>query len=567
MDATQQKAAAAAPVDPAAAALDLGDYSDLSACFCVLRLGEDPSSPREQPKPSAEVLTKQLQAAQQYYYPQPQPQLLQSRGESSTGTGYVPPYGFHSPSSFCNSHFGEHSPRLHAPAAPTPSVTLKPGAGAGHFDPIAAGHLDPIVPSYPSESPSSSTPSPSPSYYQPMPSAPHLGAAGFSGDGNSSLNPYASALQSTPHANPAGYGSWIPAPEVCYYLTLEQVRSRLLRCPMEPDLLMFRETAAHVYRLLEDGDEQVRRSVLARVRSDVCSVMGSSERHAVLYALVGACAGRPGELQDIVRAVYKGTVYLMGDAKDNHGLAALRELVRAVLPHALLLVQLICWLLREGLMEQFMGVELLQRCFIKMSYEDSKIIIQFATLKFNELLFSSSFGSRCLAECFVYARDDELHALEQLVLNRTMELAMGQYSNYFLQRVIEFGSDSLQVAIANSVAADVVHLSLDRFGSYVVEACFLLARTPAPLHRLLGAFLSLGSNQLAELVRGNFSNYVVSKLLDAARNHFPREARALARRIESLSPAVQHEMHARAVMKAVNKLTQKHLRSHAMLYC
>ncbi|OEL21744.1 hypothetical protein BAE44_0017239 [Dichanthelium oligosanthes] len=582
MDATQPSAAAAstkpaAPIDPAA----------LSAYFRVMQLG-DPSSPREQPQPPKvpapttrpEVLMmQQLQAAQQYCYP-PQPQSY-CVGESSTGAGYVPPYASHSPGSFCDSHFGEHSPRLHAPAAPTPSVTPKPGAGAGHFDPIA--------PSYPSESPSSSTPSPSPSpsasHYQFIPSAPNLGTACFARDPNSSLNPYASGLnpyaeafQNPPHANPAGYGSWMPAPEVPYYptLTLEQVRSRLLRRPMESNLLMFPETAAHVFRLLVEDDEQARRSVLARVRSDVRSVMGSNERHAVLLALIRACAERLDELQDIVHAVYKGNGYLMGDAKNNYGLAALWYLIKAVAPHAQLLVQLICWLLREGLMEQLRGAELLQHCFTRMSYEDSKVrdtshhqrivIIKFATLKFNELIFSSSFGSRCLAECFVHARGDELRALEEIVLNRTIELAMGQYSNYFLQRVIEYGREPLQAAIADAVADDVVNLSLDRFGSYVVEACFLLARTPAPLHRLLGTFLMLPGEQLSELVRGDYSNYVVSKLLDTARNHFPQEARVLARHIEKLPPEVQREMHARAVMKVVGKLTQRHLRRHALLY-
>ena len=150
-----------------------------------------------------------------------------------------------------------------------------------------------------------------------------------------------------------------------------------------------------------------------------------------------------------------------------------------------------------------------------------QVIIQFATVIVDELLFSS-FGSRCLAECLVYARNGELRALEDIILNRTAEIAMGQYSNYFLQRAIECGSQLLQVAIADRVAADVASLSLDRFGSYVVEASFLLPRTPVPLQRLLAAFVSLRGNELADLVRGSYSNYVVSKLLDAAKNVSPR---------------------------------------------
>ncbi|CAN6290364.1 unnamed protein product [Urochloa humidicola] len=568
MDATQQTAAAAAaypttnpssPIDPSTAAAGGG----LSAYFRVMRLGDDDdSSPREQQQPRpqvpvpaarAESLMPQLHAAARQDFPYPRSYGV---GESSTSAaGYVPPYASLSAGGFYASHFGKHSPRLNSAPVSPPEMD----ASAGH--------------SVPSESHSSSTPSPNP-YQQLMPSAPPLGGGGAAasypwgnGSNSSSLNPYASAFQSTLGGNPAGeyYRSWIPTPTRSYP-TLEQVRSRLLSRPMELDLLMSPQAAAHVARLLEEGDEKVRRSVLARVRGDVCGVAGSIEGQAVFLALVRACAGRPDELQDIVHATYKGNGFSMGVAKHSHGMGTLlKELARNLAPYPQMLVQFICWLLRERLMEQYQGAELLQYCFTTMSYEDSKVIIQFATVIINELLFSS-FGSRCLAECLVYARDGELRALEKVILGRTLEIAMGQYSNYFLQRAIELGSELLQAAIAERVAADVASLSVDRFGSYVAEACFLLARTPAPLQRLLAAFQGLRDDALAELVRGNYSNYVVSKLLDAGRQHFPQEARALARRIEKLPASVQREMHARRVMMVVNKLTHKNLRSQPTLY-
>lgn len=55
-----------------------------------------------------------------------------------------------------------------------------------------------------------------------------------------------------------------------------------------------------------------------------------------------------------------------------------------------------------------------------------QIIIQFSTAIIDELLFSS-FGSRCLAECLEHARNGELRALEEIILSRTVEIAMGQY--------------------------------------------------------------------------------------------------------------------------------------------
>ena len=48
--------------------------------------------------------------------------------------------------------------------------------------------------------------------------------------------------------------------------------------------------------------------------------------------------------------------------------------------------------------------------------------------------------------------------------------------------------------------------------------------------------------------------------------HFPQEARLLARRIEGLPMAVQREMHARGVMRTVGKLNHRHLGSHRTPY-
>ncbi|KAF8776166.1 hypothetical protein HU200_003857 [Digitaria exilis] len=573
MESTTAQNAAAHPKPTAAA--------DLGAYFRVMRLGDDDSSPQAPqvpvPTTTADALMQQLHTAARHYFPHQQPQSYGvGGGETSTSAaaGYAPPpYPYASsrggPRDFYASHFGMHSPRSHhAAAAPTRVTPELYADAAGHFDPISSS--------------SSSTPSPNPSaaatHYQFMPSAaPRLGAAACfpqrDGGNSSILNPHASAFQSTIHAanpNQMGMGyynqSWLPhimPQQVRYYRTLEQVRSRLRRRPLEMDLLAFPQTVAHVVHLLDEGDdEQVRRSVLAGVRRDVRGVMESADGHAVLVALVRACAGRRDELHDIVKSLYNGNCFL---TKYNHGLAnLLKELVTALTPYPQLLVQFICWLLRERLMEQYKSAELLQCCFKTMSYEDSKVIIQFATMIIDELLFSS-FGSRCLAECLLCARNVELYALERIILDRTIEIAMGQYSNYFLQRAIECGSEHLQVAIAERVAADVVNLSTHRFGSYVVEACFLLARTAVPLQRLLAAFLCLRGDELAELVRGSYSNYVVSKMLDAGKNHFPKETRALARLIDKLPASVHREMHARGVMMVVNKLIHKHHRVHATL--
>ncbi|XP_066323096.1 uncharacterized protein [Miscanthus floridulus] len=502
--------------------------------------------------------------AQQYHHPQTRPQSYgmgesstgagagqnYGMGESSTVVGYVPPYAS---SSIYASHFGKHSPRHNA----APTAPKLPGTNAGQLDPNPSPIAPPPNPSVPRPR-SSSTLSASADLFQPAMPMEDPNLAAYWDDHDSAFTPYAPAFQSTLFANPAGYGSWVPAAAPHWYPapTLAQVRSRLLGRPMEPELLASPVASAHVARLLNDGDEQVRRSVLATFKRDVrCFMESSAQRQAVLLALVRACMWRDDELQDIVVAVYHTNGFLLGVVQQNHGLAALKELIRAaVLAHNQLLRPIVEWLLREPLF--YKCPELLEHCFITMPYEYSKILIRFAIVHYAELLSSSS-GSRCLSQCFVYARDKEVEPLERIILDYTAVLATGQYGNYFLQRVIECGGERLQVAIAERVAADVVSLSSDQFGSYVVESCFLQMRSLAPLQVVLTAFLALGDDYLAGLVRGGFSNYVVSKLLVVAKDHMPAQARELARRIEKLPTAVHREMHARGVMAVVRKLIHR----------
>ncbi|XP_062213820.1 uncharacterized protein LOC133914843 [Phragmites australis] len=589
MDTTEQNAAAS--TDPAA---------DLDAYLDAMRL-DDPSSPRMQQHyqapttlrppqhqhqpPQVAVPTARADAqfeAVRQYWPQPQPRRY-SVGESSTGARYVSPFGSCTPSSFYASHYGAYSPRFTTPAEPFPSVShsssmpssssryCQPTPSApfcpawdhnARLDPYAsvasARHYDPIAPSHPSVS-HSSMPSSSTRHCQPTPSAPQLGAPFCPAwDHNASLDRHASTHLSAVRPNQVDYRSWIDTPAVRRRPTMNEVRSRLLRCPMEPALARSPETAEHVVRLLQEGREEVRLSVLAGVKSAVHSVMGSNVGHAVFLALLRACEGRLDELYSIVLAVCNGTGFLMYVMKYDHGVTALKGLIMAVAPapnHQLRLL-LIVWLLRERLMEQSKGAELLHHCFTTLPYDGCLIMIQFAITNIDEMFLSES-GSRCLAQCFANARNDELQALERIILSRTSEIARGQYSNYFLQRVLEWGSDLFKELVAIRVAEDAVSLSADQFGSYVVETCFLRTGLLEPAQRVLAAFLRLRNDQLAELVQGCYSNYVVHKLLSAGKDYFPELTVALARRIERLPAAVQREMYAQRVMRVVEKLLSR----------
>lgn len=88
-------------------------------------------------------------------------------------------------------------------------------------------------------------------------------------------------------------------------------------------------------------------------------------------------------------------------------------------------------------------------------------------------------------------------------------------SNYFVQHVLEHGDEETKLRLVRQLMQHALPLSLDRSGSYVVETCF---QKTGLLHLVLAVFLRFNDAQLVELVRGRCSNYVVHRLLDAAKD-------------------------------------------------
>ncbi|KAL6645012.1 hypothetical protein ACP70R_016620 [Stipagrostis hirtigluma subsp. patula] len=162
------------------------------------------------------------------------------------------------------------------------------------------------------------------------------------------------------------------------------------------------------------------------------------------------------------------------------------------------------------------------------------IMIRFAINTIDNML-SSTFGSICLAECFKNARNSELRALEEFILSSIHRLAKGKYSSYFLQKVLQHGSELLRERIAEGLMEDIVGLMVDRCGRFVVETCFIRTGSLPLLQRALHTLQGLPDDRLAELVKkdGRY-NDVTDQLLETGREHFPEQALALERRIEKL---------------------------------
>jgi hypothetical protein len=352
--------------------------SDLDARFGAMRL-DDPSASRVPVAPNARA--EQLEKARHHYRPQPRPPSYSvEERESSVIAEYGEVFGSSGPMASFASLFGPSSPRINPLTAEFPSVSavapfpsfaspsMPPSSSTTNYycQPMATVSQDhhnlgvnPYASAPPAAMPAGLGHNPS-SLINPYAGVSQPRTAGFpparyDNDGllnryasappaampaaGLSLNPYFSAppppvaglrdtgLNLNPYASgflmrQLAAGIRTVAPRVP---TLQDVRARLLRGPMNPDLVVSSpQAAAHVVALLQERGEEVRRSVLAGVVGAAHAIMECREGHDVFITLLQACAVRPDELCALVRAVCSGQNVLKGILSKDHGYVSFR---------------------------------------------------------------------------------------------------------------------------------------------------------------------------------------------------------------------------------------------------
>lgn len=97
-----------------------------------------------------------------------------------------------------------------------------------------------------------------------------------------------------------------------------------------------------------------------------------------------------------------------------------------------------------------------------------------------------------------------------------MNLIQDQYGNYVIQHVIERGRPQERNMVVNKVKGQISNLSRHKFASNVVEKCFAFAspKDRDELVREIVATKSDGTNALTAMMKDQYANYVVQKMLD-----------------------------------------------------
>lgn len=135
-------------------------------------------------------------------------------------------------------------------------------------------------------------------------------------------------------------------------------------------------------------------------------------------------------------------------------------------------------------------------------------------------LAGHSYGCRVVQRILEHGASHQKAPIMLEIMSSIADLIKDQYGNYVIQHVVEHGTVEERSVIMNLVREEVCQLSQHKFASNVVERC--LQHGSMEERQILIEILIVGegppnASPLNHLVRDQFGNYVVQRVLDVAR--------------------------------------------------
>uniref|UniRef100_A0A8I6XSX8 PUM-HD domain-containing protein n=1 Tax=Hordeum vulgare subsp. vulgare TaxID=112509 RepID=A0A8I6XSX8_HORVV len=364
-------------------------------------------------------------------------------------------------------------------------------------------------------------------------------------------------VQHPPRFEPLPPQPWgAPEPPIYQDPRVQETKLVLLNSPMVlGQLVMSPEHSAILVHQLEVGDEQMRDMVLDGFKHCGREIMGDTQGHAVLEALLHSLHGRYRGLEIIVEVAIKPR--LLSRSKD--GVYSLELLITAVAGFPALSARLVHSFVNERVMDDVGGDELIVRCFTTMPDYVTAVLINHAIDTIDDKMLCP-FGSTFLATCFEYAEGEEVPRFQTIILAKAVEMAKKRAGKHFLLHLLNHANVSIQFRkqLMSKLMKKVLDLCFHCQGQIVVEQCFVSKETEL-LNIALRACADLTTGELQVLlgervVSRSFVLLLLHRLVEDGNTPFPEIAKDLARKIEELPPHIRKHDDVKLLMSAIRRV-------------
>ncbi|KDP46602.1 hypothetical protein JCGZ_04536 [Jatropha curcas] len=161
------------------------------------------------------------------------------------------------------------------------------------------------------------------------------------------------------------------------------------------------------------------------------------------------------------------------------------------------------------------GNHVIQKCIESVPTEKIGFIIS-AFRSHVASLSMHPYGCRVIQRVLEHCTDElECQFIVDEILESVCVLAQDQYGNYVTQHVLERGKSQERCQIISKLSGHIVRLSQHKFASNVIEKCLEYggaSERELIIEEILGQ--SEGNDNLLIMMKDQFANYVVQKILD-----------------------------------------------------
>jgi len=164
------------------------------------------------------------------------------------------------------------------------------------------------------------------------------------------------------------------------------------------------------------------------------------------------------------------------------------------------------------------GNHVIQKCVELVEPENVQFIVE-EVVEHAVVLAEHSYGCRVVQRILEYGSNEQKEPIMRKIMISVRQLINDQYGNYVIQHVVEHGTEEERMVIVDIARNDIFGLSNHKFASNVVERC-LQHGSPEQRKELIDLFINgdgpPNASPLSLLVRDQYGNYVVQRILDIA---------------------------------------------------
>ncbi|KAJ6685554.1 PUMILIO-like protein 7 CHLOROPLASTIC-RELATED [Salix purpurea] len=322
--------------------------------------------------------------------------------------------------------------------------------------------------------------------------------------------------------------------------------------PMAPSLTSLNDFRGYVYllaqdqngclflqKIFEEGTSQDIELIFDEIINHIVELMLNPFGNYVVQKLLDVCDENHRLL--IVRMVTNEPGMLVRVCLNTYGTRVVQRLIETLTTRQQ--ISLVILALKPGVLDLVKdqnGNHVIQRCLNLLSNEDNKFIFDAAT-KFCVEIATHRHGCCVMQRCIAHASGKHWDKLMTAISRNGLLLAQDPFGNYVVQCIMDLKNPCSIAILLSQFKGNYEHLSMQKFGSHVVEKC--LRHFEESRSQIVLELLSVP--HFEQLLQDPFANYVIqcalavtkgvlhSSLVEAVRPHSTLRTSPYCKRIFS----------------------------------